>query len=97
MNNLKCERCGYILNERDDEPMYQVKKIRWTDNERSIILCRFCNNDLDNFLRGFPIWATSEFKETSERYQGKISEDTVKQARYIIKEYESRSGKAVEE
>lgn len=68
MTDQKCDRCGYILNERDNEPMYAIKRIRW--GERDIVLCRFCNHDLDDFLRGFPIWATSEFKEVAERYNG---------------------------
>lgn len=89
MADLKCERCGYIMNKKDDEPMYQVRQIRWTNEERNIVLCRFCNHDLDNFLRGFPIWATTEFKGTADRLQGKISENTIKQAKRIIEDYES--------
>lgn len=80
MKGQKCDRCGYILNKRDNEPMYAIKRIRW--GERDIVLCRFCNNDLDDFLRGFPIWATSEFEEVAERYNGL---DRKKESAKIIK------------
>ena len=73
----QCERCGYILGPYDTTPRFRVTKLKVFNNEPSeseIVLCRFCNHNLDEFLRGFPIWATSEYKEVNDRYNGKIVE-----------------------
>ena len=73
----ECERCGYVLGSWDKKPRFKVIKNKIFNDEpieSEIVLCRFCNTDLDNFLRGFPIWSTKEYKEVADRYHGKIVE-----------------------
>ena len=95
MIDLKCERCGYIMNDRDSLPAFKLikKKFYSTEDEREIVLCRFCDHDLDNFVRGFPIWSTREFKEVSARYQGqKINKELADEARFILSEHNKQKG-----